>query len=142
MFSREESKAIRQQFWIFFDKRYPRKWLLYNTGIKELNLKFSVDTKEAMVSIDIETLDPIFRYYYYEKMESLKKILEAEVTPDFIWKKDYIRENGKIISRIYLLKPDVNVHRKTDWPAIFDFFYENMSKLETFYHEYQDFIKA
>ncbi len=40
MFSKDESKKLREDFWIFFGKSFPRKWILYNTKIKgyDLNL--------------------------------------------------------------------------------------------------------
>lgn len=142
MFSREEAKEIRQQFWIFFDKRFTRKWLLYNTGVKEINLKFTADNKRAMVSYDIETTDELFRQYYYEKFESLKTLMKSEVSEEINFEADYIRESGKIISRIYVILENVNIYRKTDWPQMFEFLNENMSKFEAFWVEYKDFIAA
>ncbi|MFD2827037.1 DUF4268 domain-containing protein [Leeuwenhoekiella polynyae] len=142
MFSREESKQIREQFWIFFGKRHPRKWLLYDTKIKEINLKFSFDTKKAIVSFDIETHDDIFRTYYYEKFESLKNLLKAEISEEIILDQEYLRSSGKIISRIYVEKNGVNIHNKTHWPEVFEFFYTEMPKFELFWYEYQDFITA
>ena len=59
MFSKEESKKIRQEFWTSFGKEYPRKWLLYNTKIKGVTLKFTFTTKIAQVSIDIEPIEDI-----------------------------------------------------------------------------------
>ena len=142
MFSKEEAKELRQQFWIFFDKRFKRKWLLYNTGVKEINLKFTVDNKQAMVSYDIETTDDLFREYYYDKFESLKTLMKNEVNVALVFEKEYLRTSGKVISRIYLNKTGVNIYRKSDWPVIFDFLYENMDKLEAFWLEYRDFISA
>ena len=142
MFSREESKQIREQFWIFFEKRYPRKWLLYDTKVKEINLKFSFDNQKAMVSFDIETHDEVFREYYYDKFVSLKNLLKAEISEDIIIEKDFLRSSGKIISRVYITKPDVNIHNKKNWPEVFDFFYENMPMFELFWYEYEDIIKA
>ncbi|MAZ27098.1 MAG: hypothetical protein CL868_08485 [Cytophagaceae bacterium] len=142
MFSKEEAKELRQQFWIFFDKRFKRKWLLYNTGVKEINLKFTVDNKQAMVSYDIETNDDLFREYYYDKFESLKTLMKNEVNEALVFEKEYLRTSGKVISRIYLNKTGVNIYRKSDWPVIFDFLYENMDKLEAFWLEYRDFISA
>lgn len=66
MFRKEDSKKIRQEFWIFFGKRHPRKWPLYNTGIKDVALKFSLDTREEMVSIDATSNDPVLRTYYFK----------------------------------------------------------------------------
>ncbi|MEH6408363.1 MAG: DUF4268 domain-containing protein [Leeuwenhoekiella sp.] len=142
MFSKEESKNIREQFWIFFGKRYQRKWLLYDTKVKEINLKFTFDTSKALVSIDIETNDEITRQYYFERFESLKKIMYAEISEELIFEQEYIRSSGKIISRIYLIMKDVNIHKKTQWPEVFEFFNENMSKMVGFWHEYADFITA
>ena len=142
MFSKEESKQIRQDFWIFFGKRYPRKWLLYDTKVKEINLKFSFDNQKAQVSFDIETHDELIREYYFEKFESLKNLLKAEIAEDISLEQNYLRSSGKIISRIYVEKTGVNIHNKTHWPEVFDFFNEHMQKFELFWYEYQDFITA
>ncbi|RXG20647.1 DUF4268 domain-containing protein [Leeuwenhoekiella marinoflava] len=142
MFSREESKQIREQFWIFFGKRHPRKWLLYDTKVKEINLKFSFDTAKALVSFDIETHNEIFKSYYFEKFESLKNLLKAEISEEIILDEDYLRSSGKIISRIYLQKSNVNIHNKKHWPEVFEFFNTEMPKFELFWYEYQDFITA
>ena len=142
MFSKDQSKEIRKQFWIFFGKRYPRKWLRYNTGIKDVVLKFDFDTTKAIVAIDAASKDEIDRAYYFEKIESLKSLLLEEVSQDIILDTSYILESGKEISRAYIQLDNVNIHNKTHWPQVFDFFNENMSKLELFYLEYQDFIKS
>ena len=142
MFSKEESKKIRQEFWIFFGKRYPRKWLLYNTKIKDVVLKFSFDTKKAIVSIDSCATDPVIRANYYEKFESLRSILKEEVSQDLIFDEAYTLESGKIISRVYLQKDNVSIHNKNSWPEVFNFFNTRMHLLETFFLEYQDIIKS
>ena len=142
MFSKEESKKIRQEFWIFFGKRHPRKWLLYNTKIKDVVLKFSFDTKKAIVSMDSCATDPVIRAYYFDKFESLKLILKEEVSQDLIFDKAYTLESGKIISRVYSQRDGVSIHNKNTWPEVFNFFNEEMQLLETFFLEYQDIIKS
>ena len=142
MYSKEESKQVREQFWIFFGKRYPRKWILYDTKVKEINLKFSFDNQEALVSIDIETLDETIREYYFERFTSLKKLMHTEISEDLIFEENYVRTSGKVISRIYLKLAQVNIHNKNQWPEVFDFFHTNMEKVEIFWIEYQDFITA
>ena len=142
MYSKEESKQVREQFWIFFGKRYPRKWILYDTKVKEINLKFSFDNQEALVSIDIETLDETIREYYFERFTSLKKLMHTEISEDLIFEENYVRTSGKVISRIYLKLAQVNIHNKNQWPEVFDFFHANMEKVEIFWIEYQDFITA
>ncbi len=141
MFSKEEAKQIRQDFWIMFGKRYQHKWMHYNTGIKDVNFKFSFEKGRAMVSLDIEHADEIFRAYYYEKILSFKSIMFDEVSEDLIFDEKYLLESGKEISRIYVLMDGVKIMRKTDWPKVYEFFYENMTAFERFYLEYRDFIK-
>ncbi len=142
MYSKEESKQIRKQFWIFFAKRYPRKWILYNTGIKDFNFKFNFSNNGAMITIDCESNDQIDRAYYFDKLKSLKKLLLDQVSQHLIFDENYSLESGKVISRVYLKLEDVKINNKKDWPEVFDFFSKYMSKIEVFYEEFEDFIKS
>jgi hypothetical protein len=140
VFSKEESARIRQEFWTSFGKSFPRKWLLYNTKIKDLSLKFYADRKKARVMIDIEMKDELFREAYYDKFLSLKSLMQNEI-PELIFEKEFYLENGKQISRIYTELTNVSIHNKNTWHKIYAFFNTNMEKLENFFIEYQDFIK-
>tara|TARA_R110001632_G_scaffold40408_1_gene101374 strand:- start:886 stop:1314 length:429 start_codon:yes stop_codon:yes gene_type:complete len=142
MFSKEEAKQIRQDFWIFFGKRYPRKWLLYHTKLKDFSLKFDFDTKKAIVAFDVEHADDLDRAYYFDKLVSLKKLLLEEVSPDFIFNEEYVLDNRKLISRCYLQLDGVSIHNKKTWPAVFEFFFIYMDRMEVFFWEYEGFIKA
>ncbi|GAA4277981.1 DUF4268 domain-containing protein [Aquimarina mytili] len=140
MFSKEESKKIRQEFWIHFGKQYPRKWLLYNTKIKDVSLKFTFTTKKAQVSIDIEPYDEIIRAYYYDKLLSLNNIIKTEYLEDIVFEDHYQLENGKVISRIYVELQNVSIHNKNTWEQTMNFLNYHMDKLEAFFIEYKDFI--
>ena len=142
MFSKEQSKEIRQQFWIFFGKRYPRKWILYNTGIKDFSLKFDFDTKKAIVAIESATSDEIDRAYYFDKLISLKNLLLQDISSELIFDEHYLLPSGKIVSRCYLILENVSIHNKNTWPEVFDFFNTYMSKTEAFFIEYKDYIEA
>jgi len=142
MFSKEEAKEIRQQFWIFFGKRHPRKWLLYNTKIKDFSLKFDFDNKRALVAIDSESNDEVFRGYYFDKLLSLRTLMKEEVSQDLVFEEHYVLDNQKVISRCYLILEDVSIHNKNTWPEVFEFFHTYMSKMEAFFLEYADFIKS
>lgn len=140
MYSREESKKIRQDFWISFGKNYPRKWLLYNTKIKDFSLKFTFTKRIAEVSMDIEANDEIIRQYYFEKLQSLETILREDYLPDAVFGETYELENGKMISRVYVIKERVNIHDKKQWPEVQEWLAEKMNALESFFLEYRDFI--
>ena len=71
MFSKEESRKLREAFWIAFGKSYPRKWILYNTKLKGVSFKFHFDNKKALVALDLEdSLE--HRIKYWEKLLALK----------------------------------------------------------------------
>lgn len=140
MYSKEEAKLVRQQFWTMFGKRYHRKWTLYDTKVKDLVLKFSFEGTTAMVSLDLMHDDAFFRAYYWEKLEGLKNLMLDEVSPELIFNANYILASGKEISRIYACLEHVKIQKQTDWPQVYEFFYEHMDKLETFFWEYKDVI--
>ena len=141
MFSKEESRRLRQDFWISFGKSFPRKWTLYDTKIKGFSFKFHFDTKKALITLDIED-DLENRITYWEKLISLKSILTQDYLPDVIFEEEYFLENGKEISRIYLpLEQKVSIHNKNTWQDVMVFFNENMSKFEDFFEDYKEVIK-
>ncbi|MEO0038418.1 MAG: hypothetical protein RIQ59_1629 [Bacteroidota bacterium] len=140
MFSKEESLFIKKEFWVQFAEAYPRKWLLYNTKIKDVSFKFYIDNKKAQVSLDIEPKEEEKRKIYFEKIQSLQTILTEEYLSEAILERNYYLESGKAISRIWVEKLGVSLNNKNTWPEIFDFFNETMSQFEVFFYEYQDYI--
>lgn len=141
MYSKEETQKLKREFWVTFAEKYPRKWVLYDTKIKDFSFKFYVDNKKAQVLIDIEHRNDDLRTGYFEKLEALKNILEEEFIKDLVFEQNYVLENGKTISRIWIEKLGVSVSNRNYWDEIFSFYNEKMSALELFYSEYDDFIK-
>ncbi|MBA0884690.1 DUF4268 domain-containing protein [Flavobacterium undicola] len=141
MYSKEETQRLKREFWVTFAEKYPRKWMLYDTKIKDFSFKFFVDNKKAQVLIDIEPRNNEKRIAYFEKLEALKNILEEEFIADLVFEKDYVLENGKTISRIWVEKIGVGFSNRNYWDSIFDFYNEKMDALERFYLEYDEFIK-
>ncbi len=141
MYSKEEAKQIKREFWIKFADNYPRKWLLHNTKIKDVTFKFYADNKKAQVLLDIEPKDEEKRTIYYEKVESLKTILLEEHLPDAIFERNFYLENGKLISRIWVEIDRVSINNPATWEKIYDFFNEKMTAFEIFFYEYEDYIR-
>jgi len=140
MFSKEESKKLRENFWVSFGKSFPNKWILYNTKIKGLSLKFHFDLKTAMVSMDIETSDLEQRIHLWEKLVSLKTLLTEEYLTDVHFEETIFLENRKEISRIYVQKEVVSIHNKNTWQETMQFLNTKMSLLESFFREYKDIL--
>ncbi|MFT5754910.1 MAG: hypothetical protein ACI9FW_001791 [Flavobacterium sp.] len=141
MFSKEEAQRIKREFWVTFAEEHPRKWILYNTKIKDVAFKFYIDNKKAQVLLEIEPKDDKNRIVYYEKIESLKTILIEEYLPDAIFERDLYLQNGKAISRIWVEKLNVSSNNRNTWPEVFDFFNQKMDAFERFFFEYEDYIK-
>ncbi len=142
MYSKAEMQMMKREFWIAFADRYPRKWLLYDTKIKDASFKFHADNRSAAVSFDIENRDDAKRYDYFEKIESLKTILHDEYLPDAGFERDLTLENGKVISRITVTKNNVGISNRNSWDEIFDFFNDKMNAFELFFYEFEDYIKS
>jgi len=142
MFSKEESRLLREEFWISFGKSFPKKWILYNTKIKGLSFKFYFDTKKAFVSLDLED-NLEHRINCWEKLIALKSILIEEYLPNAIYEEEFYLDNGKEISRIYVpLEQKVSIHNKNTWRDTMEFFNEKMLLFEAFFEEYKDVIKS
>lgn len=141
MYSREETQKLKREFWVAFAEKYPRKWVLYDTKIKDFSFKFFVDNKKAQVLIDIEHRSDEKRTAYFDKIESLKNILDEEFVQDLVYERNYVLENGKTIGRIWVERLGVGFSNRNYWDEIFDFYFEKMNALELFYLEYDEFIK-
>ena len=141
MFSKEESRLLREEFWTSFGKSFPRKWVLYDTKLKGLSFKFHFDTRSALIALDLED-DLEHRIKYWEKLLALKSILLNEYLPEAIFEEEYFLDNEKEISRVYLpLEQKVSIHNKNSWREVMVFFNENMSLFEAFFEEYKEVIE-
>ena len=138
MFSKEESRLLRHEFWTSFGKSFPRKWILYDTKIKGFSFKFHFDTKTALVAIDLED-DLENRIKYWEKLLSLQSVLIEDYLPDAIFEETYLLDNDKEISRVYVkLDKKVSIHNKNTWRDVMEFFNKNMSLFELFFEDFID----
>jgi Domain of unknown function (DUF4268) len=142
MFSKAEAQEIKKQFWTSFSEAYPRKWILYDTKIKDVTFKFYVDNKKAQVMLDIEPKETEKRKEYYERMQSLSTLLREEYLPEAIFEENFYLENGKVISRIWVEISGISLFNMATWAMIFRFFNSNMDAFERFFEEYNDIIKG
>lgn len=140
MFSKQEAQQFKKEFWTAFGKSFPRRWLLYNTKIKDFSFKFFADNKKAEVALEIEMKDEYLRTAYYDKIWSLEDILKGYIGQ---FEKDakYRLNNGKVVSRIWVGIDQVSIFNKNTWQKIFEFFVEKMQGFETFFGDYEDFIR-
>jgi len=151
MYSKEEAKQLREDFWEGFrrytlprkrSKKLSPKWIMDKTGINALSLRFSLENNNAMVGIDIESRSMDKRLELYERIEAVKKLLHESMGKELIWELDYERENEKSVSRVYTILHDVSIYERESWGDIYKFFFKNMLNLEVFFEEYRDYLKG
>lgn len=150
MYTREEAKQLRKQFWIQFGKRCEiipqlmhrkKKWILYNTKIGGLDLKFDIDRFEAWVMIEVNAKNEDRRLRIFELLESYKVILEDGFENGLEWELCYTRDSGEEVARVFVKTTDYDIHRQNQWPDIFNFFIDNMLQLEQNFLEIRDLLQ-
>ena len=141
MYTKEEKKQLNKNFWIGFANAYPKKWLLHHTKIKDVGFKFFAEEINIKVIFEIGCRSEDLRTIYTQKIESLLSILKEDYIADIEYNPKIILENGKEVAQFWVSLPNCHFNRQTDWPLIYQFFYEKMSAFENFYYNFEDYIK-
>ena len=151
MYSREELKQLNINFWEKFGKYcevHPllrhknRKWVLHRTKIKDLAFQFDVNRKDAKVILELGSRNENLRLKAFEILEKYKVIIEEGFEDGLIWEFFHEREDSrKQVCRIYTCLDDVDFHRQNQWPDIYNFFIENMTKLEDNFMLIRDLLR-
>ncbi len=151
MYTREELKLLRIEFWQLFAKRCEivpelqgrkKNWILHRTKINNVALKFDTGRENAQVMIEISHKNEDKRLETFMAIEKYKNILEEGFENGLTWDYTYSRfDSGQEVCRIYSTLKHVDFHRKNHWSDIFNFFIENMLKLEANFMEIRDLVK-
>jgi hypothetical protein len=139
MYSKEELKQLKKEFWAGFGtycshipalKRRKSKFVLYNTKMKGVEMKFDATRDGAFVILEINLHDAKARLEKYEQFEQYKTIMEKQFPEGLIWDFAYIRECGTEVCRIYTQKKGIDLHRRIQWMEFYQFMSAEMLKLE------------
>ena len=139
MYTKEEIKELKKEFWEGFGtycsqipalKKRKSKFMLYNTKMKGVELKFDATRDGAYVILEINHPDDTKRFELFEKFELYKSIMEKQFPAGLIWDFAYVRECGTEVCRIYTHKPGIDIHRRIQWMDFYKFMVEEMLKLE------------
>lgn len=150
MYNREEAKQLRKDFWNGFGyfsrrlsylRRQNKKWILYNTKIKNLELKFELERNTARVILEINHRNENHRLAVFEQLQSYKSIMEEAFGETLIWEYLYTMPTGKEVCRIFYEKGGFDFHVRQQWPDIYRFFTAYMIKMETAFKEVNEFIQ-
>lgn len=148
MFSKEEAQQLRHDFWHKLESKSGKvpgqngkaiKWIGDKTGVKGLDLRFDVDREKAIVGIEINTNDNAKQDALWEKMNNCKTLFENRFGGPLIWDKNYTKQSGEIVARIYV-KTEGDLYNKDLWPDMLRFMIDNMINLEKAFKEIQDYL--
>lgn len=141
MFSREEASRIRHEFWTTFGRYMSpilsaeglkTNWVNYHTRLKDVYFRMDAGKKSAMISISLEHNDPELQQLYFEQFLEMKDMLHATLGEEWEWQL-HAQVDGKIITRIFKILPEVSVFNKEDWPDLISFFKPRIIALDSFW---------
>lgn len=144
MYSKEESKSLRKEFWTTFGvymKKYNKvyhnkiRWVNYNTRCKDIYLRLDIDKKNAFFSFDIQHKDEGMRAIFYEQFQELKAVITESFEHKLTWDPLYYNEFGEL-SRIYVELPNVSVFNKNTWQESFQFMEKNIVSGHDFWEDF------
>ena len=139
MYTKDELKQLKKEFWEGFGtycsqipalKKRKSKFMLYNTKMKGVELKFDATRDGAYVILEINHPDDTKRFELFEKFELYKSIMEKQFPAGLIWDFAYVRECGTEVCRIYTAKQGIDIHRRIQWMEFYQFMASEMNKLE------------
>ena len=120
MYSREEVKILKRNFWTGFDafcaelprfKYRKRKWILYNTKIKGVELKFDAARDGAYVIFELNHPKTSKRLEMFELMKKYKVVVD-QFFADAEWQEQFEKPCGTLVSRIYRHLGGLDIHRQ------------------------------
>jgi len=150
MFSKEESKALRLEFWNRFKaisqqergkRGLKRNWMLKQTGVKGLTLRYNVDREHVAVGYEIYFKDKFREALLMESFEGIKHLLEEKLDEVLIWDDAFVTEEGRKCARIYVQMQGVDIFKKADWEKMWTFMMKNMFIMEQFFVDFREFIE-
>ncbi len=148
MFSKQQKAELTERFWAELKRKSKQtlgkrhSWVLQNTGIKGIQLKFELSRKSALVILQCYASSREKREWLYDILKQYHRIIadQAEEVP--IWDKiGELEELGGMPSLYYKLD-NVDYLQEKDWEEIHVFFINYMHRLERAFLEIKDVLKV
>lgn len=146
MYSKEESRSLRKEFWTSFGvymKKYNKvyqgkiNWVNYNTKCKDIYFRLDVTKKKASFSFDLQHRDNGMRELFYEQFTELRAVINDSFEDELTWIPEFETEYG-VSARIYTELENVSVFNKNDWHDVFPFLEKNIVAAHDFWNEFSD----
>ena len=150
MYSKEELRQLKTEFWNSFSdycsvqpylRRRRKMWVLYNTKVKGVELKFDAGRDGASVILEVNHRNEADRLEMFERLTWYKEILEKGFPDGLIWDICYVRETGQQVARIYITRTGIDFHRREHWGEFFSFMANNMYRLEKNFMSFAEYLR-
>ena len=150
MFSKEEAKNFRIEFWtafgVYMRQHTPllsakQKWVNYKTGVRGIFFRMDAGKRSASVAIEIQNNDSGINALFFEQFEELKNYLEAESGMEWLWEKEVLNPQGRPIARISQTRDGLSLYNKQDWGALFAFFEACIVPLDSVWSDCNEVFK-
>ncbi len=142
MYSREEVKKLKEEFWTAFGQYMVAiassdmekiNWVNYKTGIKHLYFRMDASNKSALIMIELTHPDEGIRALMYAQFEELRAILHDSLGEEWGWYPEHYDDSGKQTARIVCTLEKVSIFKKDDWPALISFLKPRIIALDEFW---------
>jgi len=149
MYSKEEIKEIRTEFWNDFKKHMQQfrssngrrmNWLNYPSEVPNVYIRLHADNRGISFSFDIQGKDEGIRAILWEQMTELKVMLESEMGDEGEWIADAYSETAGDFCSIRWSKEGLRFFNPNNKEEIFAFFEERLLKFDIFYQEFKDIL--
>ncbi len=147
MYTKEEKREIRIQFWDRFKQytnQHGRKmssWVLRNTQIRGVQLKFDLNDSGAFVMLQISNKRESQRHDIYNRFLKYSVVINDICGDKLIWNKDYSAPDFTMVSAIYFQLEKASILKKEEWKIYYKFFFEKMSLLEEAFLEVKEVVE-
>jgi hypothetical protein len=142
MYSREEARQLRQEFWTTFGQYlapHPSatgekvNWVNYKTGYRGLYFRMDADRRQAYIGIVMAQRDPDLQQLFYEQFLELRSPLHGLLGEEWAWDERAHDDHGRPFRQIFTALEPVNLFRREDWPAIISFLKPRILALDEFW---------
>jgi hypothetical protein len=149
MYSKDELKQLKKDFWEGFGlfcenlprfKYKKRRWILYNTKIKGVEMKFDASREGAFVILELNHPHEAKRLEMLTLLERYKAVFDTCFS-DATWEILFVKPCGTPVSRIYKQKKNIDIYRKEQWPEFYPFLSREMSQLEKVFNELKELLR-
>lgn len=147
MYSKEELKNLKQDFWESFStfcslqpylKGRKKMWMLYDTKVKGAELKFEVEASGVAVLLEINHSSITRREEILEILRWNSKGMAKGFAERLQWEDCFTKPTGETVSRLYVEGARLNFHNRSNWGEIFNSMAQDMYRLENNFKRLKD----